>query len=960
MSNSTRFRAFSNTLFSKTAWIATVALVASLLVVVPVGGQAAKAAASVLPTSISVGDYHACGVVEGGVQCWGYNEQGQLGVVGAHVKSSSVQAIPSGVGATQVSAGELHSCAVVAGGVQCWGFNASGQVGDATQTDRALPVTVLASNSGATQVSAGERHTCAVVAGGVHCWGRNNYGQLGNNSSTNSSIPVVAIAVGAGATQVSAGKNHTCAVVAGVVHCWGLNDTGQLGNASTTNSPVPVAIAAGAGVTQVSAGGSHTCAVATGGVKCWGNNSTGQLGDASNTQRLSPVTAITVNSVVTQVSAANGFTCATVSGAVSCWGLNNQGQLGNSTLANTSTPTPSTGLSAGALLVDGGGSSACAVLEASIQCWGSNSHGQLGNETILYATTPQASLNFASLTDLGSGGYFTCALAAGAVKCWGTNTYGQLGNGTTTSSSLPVTAIESGATALSVGFEHACAIVAGAVKCWGRNAEGQLGDGSLINRLTPVTVSGITSTASAIAAGGTHTCAVANTLVCWGDNYWGQLGNGSTTSSPTPVVVSGITGPVTQIALGWDHSCSIDNGLVKCWGANHLGQLGNGTGGTQGDKSTTPVSVSGLITVTSISAGSANTCVVDGGAVKCWGNNAAGQVGDDSTTERLSPVAVLGLASGVSSVELGESYSCARGNTGGVQCWGFNNAGQLGIGTSISTKIATPVSGLSADVDLVAPGYRHTCAAVGTSVKCWGENFDGALGLTRTAFSATPIAATGVFRAAVVTPNVNAGGGGQQAVAVDPATLLKPELAKAKRTMVSIKGQRVTLTGTNLKNVDSILVGAKATTILSSSESELVIDVPANLAGLPQVTLVSKSGIQTVAGVMQIVKPYLARSVKVSSFQGNGLTKSAALAIRKSYLRDSSVNTVSCAAVIGKGTSARVKAATIAKSVSACSAVSGYSVKFSEFKIAVRTLKTPLKTPYVTVTLSRSTPSLVN
>jgi hypothetical protein len=136
--------------------------------------------------------------------------------------------------------------------------------------------------------------------------------------------------------------------------------------------------------------------------------------------------------------------------------------------------------------------------------------------------------------------------------------------------------------------------------------------------------------------------------------------------------------------------------------------------------------------------------------------------------------------------------------------------------------------------------------------------------------------------------------------------------------------------------------------------------VPANLAGAPQVTLFAKSGIQTVDGVMQIVKPYVARSVKVSSFKGNSLTKASALSIRKSYLRDSSVNLVSCTAVIGKGATAKTKAATIAKSVSACNLVSGYSVKFSEFKISVKTLSNASAKPFVSVTFDRTSAVLVN
>jgi hypothetical protein len=257
-------------------------------------------------------------------------------------------------------------------------------------------------------------------------------------------------------------------------------------------------------------------------------------------------------------------------------------------------------------------------------------------------------------------------------------------------------------------------------------------------------------------------------------------------------------------------------------------------------------------------------------------------------------------------------------------------------------------------VTVLAVGEKHSCAIVAGLVKCWGSNASSALGLEAAGGrSATPVTATGVFgRASVVTPPT--------VVTSTQVIYAKPELAKFNRLSISEAGQSITLKGTNLSNIQFVFFGSKEAKVLSASDSEITLEVPAKLSGSPQIVLVTKAGTQILDGLVQIVKPYVARSLKVSSFKGNALTKEASASIRKSYLRDSSVNLVSCAAVIGEGASAKTKAATIAKSLSACKAVSGYSVKFKTFKTVLRTLDAPLKKPFVTVTFDRSKPSLVN
>jgi len=168
------------------------------------------------------------------------------------------------------------------------------------------------------------------------------------------------------------------------------------------------------------------------------------------------------------------------------------------------------------------------------------------------------------------------------------------------------------------------------------------------NSSTPVAVTGL-SGATVISVGEDSVCALlsGSTIECWGDNEYGQLGNGTTTTnacecSTTPVAVSGLSG-ATAISAGYESSCALlSGGTVECWGDNNVGQLGNGTTTTTGCYcSTTPVAVSGLSGATTISAGYDAACaLLSGGTVECWGYNDEGQLGNGTTTNSPTPVAV--------------------------------------------------------------------------------------------------------------------------------------------------------------------------------------------------------------------------------------------------------------------------------------------------------------------------------
>ena len=711
----------------------------------PVTSPSLTQNASMQASALAVGWDHTCALAgNGGVQCWGLNSHGQLGD-----GSMTERLAPTGVrgltaGGKAISAGDSYTCALMMnGGVKCWGFNINGQLGDGTTVNQLVPVEVVGLSSGVSNIAAGWRHACALMdSGNVKCWGNNSHGQLGDGIPINQLVPADVVGLGGTVRAITTGERHTCALmVGGGVKCWGDNGDGQLGDSTTATQFTPVDVSGlGSGVSAIAAGGTHTCALMVGGgVKCWGNNGEGQLGDGTTTNHLTPVDVSGLAGGVSAIVAGGGYTCALMNtGGVKCWGYNSSGQLGDGTTADRLTPVDVSGLTSDVSAIVAGERHICALMiNGGVKCWGSNSHNQLGSPT---RTTRMrfSPADVSGLTDvvaLSAGAAHTCALmSTGGVKCWGYNGSGQLGDGTTTTRFTPadVSGLVGGVAAIDAGGTHTCAlIVGGGIKCWGDNGEGQLGDGTITNRLIPVDVSSLASGVSAIAAGATHTCAVMSTggVKCWGSNSSGQLGDGTATNRLTPVDVYGLTSGVATIAVGETHTCIMMNtGSAKCWGLNNYGQLGDGT--TTGR--ITPVDVSGLSSgVVAIAAGGRHTCaVMSTGNVKCWGDNTYGQLSvDDGASPWRIPQSVSGLA-GIVTLSAGYGHTCALTVSGSIKCWGYNLVGELGRGDgSISRLPPGDVSGLT-DVKTIAAGYAHTCALMSTGrVKCWGFNSDGELGI---------------------------------------------------------------------------------------------------------------------------------------------------------------------------------------------------------------------------------------
>jgi len=339
---------------------------------------------------------------------------------------------------------------------------------------------------------------------------------------------------------------------------------------------------------------------------------------------------------------------------------------------------------------------------------------------------------------VSAGSDHTCGLTkAGGVLCWGWNADGAIGDGTDAYTRVrpsPVVGLASGVRAISAGGSNSCALThVGAVRCWGLNGSGQLGNGSSVESSNvPVQVTGLTKGARAITVGNVDACAITSTggAVCWGANDSGQLGNGTTHDSSVPVNVVGLSSGVRAIGAGDSYACALTRaGIVRCWGSNTSSQLGNGT---IGDHSR-PMTVRNLRGVRSLSVGSEGSCALTtAGAVKCWGG------------ERYGIEAPKDLARGVRSVAVGFEFQCAVKTPSRVECWGANSYGNLGDGSKVWRKRPVAVQALVGSIRSVGLGDDHSCAVTTRGwVECWGRNDFGELGDGTTDRSWTPMGVVG-------------------------------------------------------------------------------------------------------------------------------------------------------------------------------------------------------------------------
>ena len=320
---------------------------------------------------------------------------------------------------------------------------------------------------------------------------------------------------------------------------------------------------------------------------------------------------------------------------------------------------------------------------------------------------------------------------------------------------VPATCTGNAITQVSAGGGHACLVrTDDSLWCWGRNDRGQIGDGTRTPRAQPVRVAAIEEVA-AVAAGDLHTCAITTgaAVFCWGAGDSGQLGELGRNDRGLPQLVAGVTGLTgvpDALAAGRDFSCALGaDHAVRCWGDDSLGQLGDG--GAPGPH--LPAVVPGLSAkVAKLSAQWQHACALDtDGVLACWGANSSGQIGDGLTGGARPPTTPSApLPAQVTAVAAGRDHTCALA-ADGAYCWGANAQGQVDPAAP-SMPIPTPqaVRGSSdvTDPKDIAAGGQHTCIVrkgEKNPITCWGANTSGQLGDGTPMEDATLVAAGAAF-----------------------------------------------------------------------------------------------------------------------------------------------------------------------------------------------------------------------
>jgi hypothetical protein len=352
------------------------------------------------------------------------------------------------------------------------------------------------------------------------------------------------------------------------------------------------------------------------------------------------------------ISMSDNLSCGIRNAQLKCWGGSVPGDGSASTLA----PVTVTGMNEKVSQVSVGSDNACTIKNGGVYCWGHNESGQLGNGSFgnSVVTRPALISSLSSgVTQIAVGPGQSCAIQNGALKCWGDNFFGLLGVGISTNpvpSPTTVIGLESGVTAVSIGYEHICAIQNSALKCWG---QGNLGLGVANDiREAPTTV--VASGATFVAVGYLQNCVVVNGGArCWGFNSKGETGILTNNLSPVlvPTLVPGATSGVKSIAIDQNQACAVVNGGVMCWGSGSYGRLGDGTALTDAE------------------------AVAQGRAIR-------------------GPAYVVGIPSGSGAVGIETSYRhvCAKLDNEKIKCWGVNgNFGSLGTGEVSPLFTGTPV-----------------------------------------------------------------------------------------------------------------------------------------------------------------------------------------------------------------------------------------------------------------------------
>jgi alpha-tubulin suppressor-like RCC1 family protein len=486
----------------------------------------------------------------------------------------------------------------------------------------------------------------------------------------------------------------------------------------------------------IAAGWANTCTLSPDySLKCSGRNSEGQLGLGDTTQRLTPVAQSSFK--YSRVTMGKDFGCAIQDGSLRCWGNNASYQLGDGTTTTRLTPVQVSGLTTGVTQASAGDAHTCAVVSGAAKCWGSNSSGQLGTGTTSLATIDSDNFNDNSL-DATKWNYASeIAGFVSSVTVAEQNSEIEI--------SVPV----------SNGFGYSGYTAKKAVNFTGGAVQFQLvqsfSSAGCAEAVFTMIVDEYNGYGFVIACGAIGFRYILNNTH---NDTW--IGYNSAVQKYFRIrhdrSADTINWETSTDGSSWTSQRSIARNLpitsmrATMRGGSYQNETSTGTAkfddyvlSSDLANSSTPAQVSGLTSaITAVASGPYHSCgLTSAGAVQCWGYNEFGQLGANTTIDSPTPVQVSGLTANVTAISVADRHSCAL-VSGAVKCWGFNKDGQLGDGTSTTRLTPVQVSGLTSGVTAVVTGGNSnatpldggfSCALTSAgAAKCWGSNYSGQLG----------------------------------------------------------------------------------------------------------------------------------------------------------------------------------------------------------------------------------------
>jgi alpha-tubulin suppressor-like RCC1 family protein len=669
---------------------------------------------------------------------------------------------------------DLHTCYIDGNrDAWCYGDNTAGKLGDGTITENYLPVRV-SGNYKFREIAVSEDASCGILINdSVVCWGRGGTGELGRGLTTDSSVPVF-VNTNLNFTSLTSSNHLMCGYLEnGSAVCWGYGSSGQFGDGVSSNRLTPAFIAPTYNFTQYAFGEVHTCGILYNGtVYCWGNNHEGERGDNStlDTAVNIPVPVLTDNYTFKWIDAGEDANCGVLTnGSLMCWGENNEFQLGvqdiklslypifsNTSLDNFERVYLSKHLAFGFLE------------NGSVVAWGcSITQGSYGDGSYECSTSPKIinwdfDYNGETLTNPVWNSEHYCFINEDLPYCWGENKGNNGLSYDIRSVSFPVkfsikNNLLENYEEIYFGSRNYCFKKNSKFYCAGYNLAGNLGVGELETMIyQPKEVLGnynfikIYKTAQ-------ETCGLLQngSALCWGYNLYGQIGDNTTEDKEEPTFVYG-NNNFSLLSFGGNIGpvCGLlQNGSALCWGYNLYGQVGDNST----ENRLIPTPVYGNYNFSLISSENTISCgLLQNGSALCWGRNNYGQLGNGSTGGQSEiPVFVYGNYN-FSKLSAGRNGVCGLLQNGSALCWGYSNYGQVGDGGVCGTTCNTPqfVSGNYIFLDISA-GTNNFCGLLQNgSALCWGYNNQGQLGTGNYIQSNVPVFVMGnlIFSEIYISP----------------------------------------------------------------------------------------------------------------------------------------------------------------------------------------------------------------